>query len=104
MGDCAGKLTQRQWFEVGEDYYHGLTLRECEAKHGISVHCIAKCLTEITGVELRPSKGFVKAEKSSEPEYEQETLTHHEGEHASGRAPRDPPEDAPENPRKIIGV
>jgi hypothetical protein len=105
MDDCAGKLTQKTWFDLGEEYYHGATLKECEAKFKVSVYCIAKCLTEITGVEMRPRGEFEKATKSSKAEYEKETLTptgHQE--YASGCTPGDPAEEPSDNPRKIIGV
>jgi hypothetical protein len=101
--DSLIKLTQAQWFELGEAYYNGATLEKCAVEWKVTIDDIEQNLTNITGIEIRPP---VKEKIDySKPEYEvSETLTHQSEGYASGRAPHDPPEEPIKQPRRIIKV
>ena len=102
MSESSDKLTQQQWFLLGEDHYNGMPLKECAERWEINEEDIIENLTEITGIEVRKREPFVKV---SEPEYEKESLTQpNPQEYASGRAPGDSPEEPVKNPKRIIEV
>lgn len=103
MGEVSlDKLTQAQWFALGEEYFNGATLQECAAKWEVTVDDIKQDLPDITGIGIRPP---VKEKIDySKPEYEK-TLTQPDvREHASGCAPGDPPEEPVQYPKRIIEV
>ena len=102
MSDSSDKLTQQQWFMLGQEHYAGSPLKECAERWEINEEDIIENLTEITGIEVRKRKPFVQV---SEPEYEEEMLAQPDvREYASGCAPGDPPEEPVKNPKRIIEV
>jgi hypothetical protein len=96
------KLTQAQWFALGEEYYNGATLQECATKWEVTEDDIKTGLPDITGIGIRPP---VKEEIDySKPEYKKSTLARQSEGCASGRAPHDPPEEPVKHPKRIIEV
>lgn len=102
----SNKLTQADWFSLGEAHFNGATLKECATKWEVTEADITQHLTDITGIEIQPPPVEVKEKIDySVPEYDSEMLAQPDVRAcASGRAPGDPQEEPVNNPKRIIEV